>query len=72
MPSRPSNKRDDILADCNAKLSAQVQVQRNEINQLEDKIKELELDKQDWQETLVCLHRLWEELNASISFLEFM
>jgi FtsZ-binding cell division protein ZapB len=67
-PMKPS----ELLADCNAKLSAQVQVQRNEINDLEDKLKELHGEREEWQETLLCVHRMWDELNTSIAFLDYL
>lgn len=68
----PSFDMKEQLLDCNAKLSAQVQVQRKQINDLEDQLRKLEDQKDDWKETILCLQRVWEELNSSIAFLNFM
>jgi cob(I)alamin adenosyltransferase len=67
----PPTKRVDILKDRNEKLSAQLTVQRGEMNRLQRRVTELEEQENARRETLLCVNRLWEELNDSLSFLSF-
>jgi hypothetical protein len=71
MTNKPPSKRVDLLKDRNSKLSAQVSVQRQEINRLQRSLDELQDKEEERQETVLCVNRLWEELNGSISFLSF-
>ena len=71
MANKTPTKRVDILKDRNAKLSAQVVVQRQEINRLQRSLDDLQDEEELRQETVLCVNRLWEELNGSISFLSF-
>ncbi|PSC73290.1 E3 ubiquitin-ligase BRE1-like 2 isoform A [Micractinium conductrix] len=61
----------DLLVDKNAKLSAQCDAQRKQINALEKRLEEVQAQEAARQETLLCVNRLWEELNASIGFIQF-
>ena len=61
----------DLLKDRNSKLSAQVGVQRQEINRLQRTIDDLQEKEEERQETVLCVNRLWEELNGSIAFLSY-
>jgi len=60
-----------LLKDKNAKLSAQVAVQRKELNRLQQKLQELEDKELQWEDTIACLNTVWEELNLSIGFLRY-
>ncbi|KAL4539309.1 hypothetical protein Ndes2526B_g02444 [Nannochloris sp. 'desiccata'] len=71
MTNKPPSKRLDLLKDRNSKLSAQVSVQRQEINRLQRTLGDLQDKEEERQETVLCVNRLWEELNGSISFLSF-
>ncbi|KAL4423868.1 hypothetical protein ABPG75_001169 [Micractinium tetrahymenae] len=61
----------DLLLDKNAKLSAQCGAQRKQINELEKRLEEVAAKEEARQETLLCVNRLWEELNASIGFIQY-
>jgi E3 ubiquitin-protein ligase BRE1 len=61
----------NLLKDKNSKLSAQVAVQRKEINRLQQKLQELEDKELQWEDTIACLNTVWEELNLSIGFLKY-
>jgi hypothetical protein len=71
MTNKPPSKRVDLLRDRNSKLSAQVSVQRQEINRLQRTLDDLQDKEAERQETFLCVNRLWEELNGSLSFLSF-
>jgi len=71
MSNKPPSKRLELLKDRNSKLSAQVSVQRQEINRLQRTLDDLQDKEEERQETVLCVNRLWEELNGSISFLSF-
>ena len=60
-----------LLKDKNAKLQAQVSVQRKEIHRLQREIQELEDKELQWEDTIACLNNVWEELNMSIGFLKY-
>ncbi len=60
-----------LLLDKNSKLSAQVTVQRKEINKLQRELQEIMDRELQWQDTIACLNMVWEELNLTISFLKF-
>ncbi|PRW61074.1 E3 ubiquitin- ligase BRE1-like 2 [Chlorella sorokiniana] len=66
-----SERRLDLLLDRNSKLTAQCDVQRKQINQLEKRLEELAAKEEERHETLLCVNRLWEELNASIGFIQY-
>lgn len=71
MVNKPPSKRLQLLKDRNEKLSAQTHVQREEIHRLQRRLEHLEDKEQQWQDHVLCINRLWEELNNSISFLNF-
>ena len=60
-----------LLLDKNSKLSAQISSQRQEINDLRDKLRNLEETEIKWHETAACISSIWDELNQSIAFLQF-
>ena len=60
-----------LLKDRNDKLSAQAAVHRQEIARLQRRIDELVERETPWKETLLCVNRLWEELNETIAFLRY-
>ena len=35
------------------------------------RLEEVAAKEEDYQETLLCVNRLWEELNASIGFIQY-
>ncbi|KAI3432441.1 hypothetical protein D9Q98_003994 [Chlorella vulgaris] len=59
------------VVDKNAKLSAQCAVHRSQLVQLEKKLLEAATREEAYQETLLCVNRLWEELNAAIGFIQY-
>jgi predicted RNase H-like nuclease (RuvC/YqgF family) len=71
MTNKPPSKRLELLKDRNSKLSAQVSVQRQEINRLQRTLDDVQDKEEERQEIILCVNRLWEELNSSISFLSF-
>ena len=71
MANKPPNNRVDLLKDRNTKLGAQVEVQRKEIDRLQRCLDDLESKEEERQETVLCVNRLWEELNGAVSFLSF-
>ena len=60
-----------LLLDKNSKLSAQITSQRQEINDLRDKLRSIEETENKWHETAACISSIWDELNQSIAFLQF-
>lgn len=60
-----------MLLDKNTKLSAQVATQRKEINDLKDRLHNLENEEIKWKDTAACLTSVWDELNSSLGFLQF-
>lgn len=64
-PNVPT-KRLDLLKDRNDKLNAQLAVQSDEIKRLHRRVAELEGAQEDSQETVLCVNRLWDELNDTI------
>lgn len=71
MGSKPPTKRLDLLRDRNAKLSAQAEVQRKEIERLQRGLEGATAREERLNETVLCVSRLWEELNGAIAFLNF-
>ena len=60
-----------LLLDKNSKLSAQISSQRHEINDLRSKLRQIEESESKWNGIAACISSVWEELNNSISFLQF-
>lgn len=60
-----------LLLDKNTKLSAQVATQRKEINNLKDRLHNLEDEENKWRDTAACLTSVWDELNSLLDFLQF-
>lgn len=60
-----------LLLDKNSKLSAQISSQRHEINDLRSKLRKIEESEIKWNSIAACISSVWEELNSSISFLQF-
>lgn len=60
-----------LLLDKNSKLSAQISSQRHEINDLRSKLRKIEESEIKWNGIAACISSVWEELNSSISFLQF-
>lgn len=50
----------------NQKLSAQLEVQRKEINDLEKQVEALRKKEVDYADTLLCVNRFWNQLNTDI------
>lgn len=71
MTSKPPSSRVELLKNRNEKLSAQTSVQREEIHRLQRRLEEAEEAEAKRQETLLCVNRLWEELNSAIAFLNY-
>eukprot|EP00887_Chlorella_sp_A99_P005997 scaffold27.g5997.t1 len=71
MDTKPPGNRLDLLVDKNAKLSAQVEVQRAELRRLETKLAEVEAREDERHEVLLCVNRLWDELHSAIAFLQY-
>ena len=71
MANKPPSKRLGLLRDRNAKLSAQVSVQSEEIERLQRSLHDAHVSEQERQEAFLVVNRLWEELNDSIAFLSF-
>ena len=71
MHSKPPTTRLDLLKDRNDKLSAQAAVQRDQINRLQRRCEEMEDKETRWQETVLVVNRLWDELNSSIAFISY-
>lgn len=60
-----------LLKDRNDKLSAQAAVHRQEIARLQREVDGLQDQEAKWRETVLCLNRLWEELNDAIGFMKY-
>lgn len=71
MTNKPPTERLELLLDRNAKLAAQLEVQRKHVVSLERRLEEQSKKEERWQETLLCVNRVWEELNSTIAFLGF-
>ena len=61
----------ELLLRKNTSLTGQVTAQRQEINGLRSRFQSLEETETKWQETTACVSSLWDELNATIAFLQF-
>jgi hypothetical protein len=53
----------------NQKLSAQLEVQRKEINKLENQVEDFKRKEVDYADTLLCVTRYWNQMNSDIQFL---
>ncbi len=53
----------------NGKLSAQLQVQRSQISDLEAKLESQDAKRDAYADTLLTVNSLWSELNADIRLL---
>jgi hypothetical protein len=53
----------------NGKLSAQLQVQRNQISDLESKLEQQDAKRDAYADTLLTVNSLWNQLNTDIRFL---
>jgi len=71
MATKPPSKRVELLKDRNAKLFAHAAVQRQESTQLERKVDELQEKEEGCQDTVLCVNRLWEQLNGALAFLQY-
>ena len=58
-----------MLSYQNSKLSAQLEVQRQEIADLEAKVTSLQSKQIDYEQTLSCVDRLWTQLNEDVMYL---
>ena len=58
-----------MLSYQNSKLSAQLEVQRQEIADLEAKVTSLQSKQIDYEQTLSCVDRLWTQLNEDVAYL---
>ena len=61
----------ELLLAKNASLTGQVTAQRGEINDLRNRLRSLQETEAKWQDTTACVSSLWDELNATIAFLQF-
>lgn len=66
---KSDGQRIQMLTYQNSKLSAQLEVQRGEIADLEAKVVQMENAQTDYEQTLSCVDRLWTQLNDDIRFL---
>ena len=62
----------ELLLKKNSSLAGQVVAQRREINDLRKRLDTLRETETRWQDTTACVSSLWDELNQSIGFLQFM
>lgn len=67
--SKPGAPNSSLLQFQNQKLSAQLEVQRKEITELESKVEELKKKEGDYADTLLCVNRLWNQVQSDIQLL---
>jgi hypothetical protein len=67
--NKPGGPNNSLLQFQNQKLSAQLEVQRKEITELESKVEELKKKEGDYADTLLCVNRLWNQLQSDIQLL---
>lgn len=53
----------------NQKLSAQLEVKRKEINELENQVEELKKKRAAYADTLLCVNRYWNQLHSDLEIL---
>mmetsp|Transcript_7923 Transcript_7923/g.18973 ORF Transcript_7923/g.18973 Transcript_7923/m.18973 type:complete len:109 (+) Transcript_7923:174-500(+) len=58
-----------ILQFKNQKLREQIELQKREKVSLEEKVSALESKQTDYENNLLCVHKLWGELNREIAIL---
>lgn len=61
----------ELLIRKNTSLMGQVTAQRHEINDLRNRLHSLQERETKWRDTTACVSSLWDELNATIAFLQF-
>lgn len=66
---KPPDDREGMLVYKNQRLAERVEEQRREIRQLEARVDEYDRQQEEQQETLLCVNRLWNQLNHDIAFL---
>jgi E3 ubiquitin-protein ligase BRE1 len=69
MDSKNTDQKLKLLQFQNQNLSAQLETQRKELNNLQEKISGYEGKQDDYAQSLLCVNRLWEQLNQDILFL---
>jgi hypothetical protein len=60
-----------LLKKKNDVLQAQVRALRGELTASQKQVEELQSQEGRWRETVLCINRLWDELNSSIAFLRY-
>jgi E3 ubiquitin-protein ligase BRE1 len=66
---KADGQRLQMLSNQNSKLSAQLEVERKKIQDLNAKVSYLESKRTDYEQSLSCVNRIWDQLNKDIIFM---